>query len=52
MKEFATVAGSCKIEAEREFIQIVVQLVLKNGSLLRSLLPLFQQKHHPMNPGL
>ena len=49
-EQLAPVAGRPAIEPEREFIQVVVQMLMTYGSLMRPQKPAFQQRHHTMDP--
>jgi len=50
-EELAPTLGAPAIEPEREFIQIVVQVLMTDRSLVGSHQPPFEQGDHVVNPG-
>ena len=48
-EKLASTRGSSAIEAEREFIQIVVQVLVTDGRLVGAHQPTFEQRDHSMN---
>src|SRR3974390_574631 len=48
-KQLAPTLGSSPIKAERELIQIVVQVLVADGSLMSSHQPSFEQGNHTVN---
>jgi len=49
-EELATAFGSPTVEPECELIQIVVQMLMTDCTLVGSHQPSFQQGDHPINP--
>src|ERR1039457_4621182 len=50
VEELATVARPAPIETKREFVKVVIEVLVCHGSLVRTHQPAFEQRHHQMYP--
>ena len=51
MEEFAGCAGVAAVEAEREFVEVVIQVLCAYTSVVRSEQPTLEQSCDPMDAG-
>ena len=49
VKKLPAVTGGPPVEAERELVQVVVEMRAEDGSLMRAEQPPFQQRHDAMD---
>ena len=50
-EQLAPGGGRTAIEAERELIEVVIEMIVTNGALMGAQEPAFEQRDNTMNPG-